>query len=348
MLFGKKKLIGLDIGTSAVKLAELDVSSDQITLNGFSTVTTPPSAIDNGGIVEGSLIADVVRDALSELKTKRKLVSAGIWGSPVVVKRVSMPRMEDNLIGEQIRWEAEQYIPYDINDVNLEYKVLNFSTGSNENMEILLAAAMKDSIFKIAEIVEMSGLNCNIIDIEGFALANCFEKNYGRNSGVVGLFNVGSSVTNLVILEQGEIVFCREIPVGGGTYTSALQQSMDITMEEAEAIKLSASMGQPTPEEAVSIIESTHNVVLEEFKSSLEFFMNTSNSLAMSQSYMSGGGSRTLGFEKHMQDMYGTMRMDPFVNVKCDGKRISVDRVNQIRDIAVVAVGLGLREPGDS
>ena len=292
MFFGKKKLIGLDIGTSSVKLAELDVSPRQVILNGFSMVPTPPSAVSNGGIVEGELISDSVRQAVSELKTKRKMASSSLWGSSVVVKCISMPRMEENLVGEQIRWEAEQYIPYDINEVNLDYQILSGQAGSaNENMEVLLIAATQNAVFKVAEIVERSGLSCSTLDVDGFALANCFEKNYGEEAGTIGLFNVGSSVTNFVVLKQGEIVFCRDIPVGGGTYTSALHRSMGMSMDEAESMKVSASMGEPTPDEVASVIESTHEIVIEEFKSSLEFFINTGNVQKLTGSYLSGGGS---------------------------------------------------------
>ena len=349
MLFRKKKLIGLDIGTNSVKLAELDVSPRQVILNRFSMVPTPPSAIINGGIVEGGLISEAVRQAISELKTKRKIVSSGLWGSSVVVKRINMPHMEEGLVSEQIRWEAEQYIPYDINEVNIEYKILNLSGETSENMEVLLVAAMQDSVFKIAEIIEVAGLSCSILDIEGFALANCFERNYGgENSGVIGLFNIGSSVTNFVILEKGEIVFCRDIPVGGGTYTAALHRSMGISMEEAESMKISASMGHPTPDEATSVIESTHEIVLEELKSGLEFFMNTNHSQELTQSYISGGGSRTLGLGERMKEAYKTVRMDPLIGIKCNTKKVPMDLINSIKDFGVVAIGLGLREPGDS
>ena len=348
MLFGKKKLIGLDIGTSSVKLAELDLSPRQVTLNGFSIVPTPPMAIINGGIAEGELVSEAVKQALSELKTKRKMIASGLCGSSVVVKRISIPRVEEGLVSEQIRWEAEQYIPYDINEVNIEYKVLN-SGDSSENMEILLIAAIQDAIFKVAEIIELSGLSCTTIDIEGFALANCFERNYGQiDNGTVGIFNIGSSVTNFVILEKGEVVFCRDIPVGGGTYTSALHRAMGVSIEEAESIKMSASMGQPAPDEAAATIESTHEIILEEFKSSLEFFMNTSSSQELTQSYISGGGSRTLGLEERVKQVYGAVRMDPLANIKCNAKKIPSSLVEQVRDFGAVALGLGLREPGDS
>ncbi len=351
VMFGKKKLIGLDIGTSSVKLAELDVSSRQVILNSFSMVPTPPAAMVHGAIAEGELIADVVRQAFADLKSKRKLVAAGIWGSSVVVKRIVMPSMEENLVSEQIRWEAEQYIPFDINEVNIDYKILEPSgTVGDDNMEILLVAAMQESIFKLAEAVEMSGLSCRILDVEGFALANCFEKNYGGvpQSGPIGLFNIGSTTTNFVVIENGQVVFSRDMLIGGAAYTSALHRAMGISMEEAESIKMSASMGQATPDEAISVIGSTHEVVLEELRSAMEFFANMgTGSQELKESYISGGGSRTLGLESYMKDAYGAVRLNPFNHIKC-GKALGVDMVEQARDFGAIAIGLGLRELGDT
>ena len=355
MLFGKKKLIGLDIGANSVKLAEVNASSRHVTLEGFSMVNTPHGVIQNSGNIDGSeVVSEAVRQAVSELRTKRKLVASGLWGSSVVIKRITIPRIEEGLVGEQIRWEAEQYIPYDIKEVNLDYKVLDIlgdvdGGGESENMDVLLVAAKQEAVFGVAEVIEMSGLSCSTVDIEGFALANCFERNYGVAAGeLVGLFNIGAGVTNIVILQNGEIIFCRDVPVGGDTYTLALHRSMDITQKEAEQLKIGASRGDPTPDEAIAIVKSTHEVVLEELRTVVEFFMNTSQVQSLDRCYVSGGGSRTLGLEECLQQTYGVVRMDPLTVIKCNTKRVHSGILEQIKDLGAVAIGLALREPGDS
>lgn len=355
MLFGKKKLIGLDIGANSVKLAELIVSPRKVTLEGFSMVPSPQDVVQNSGVIEGSeLVSSAVKQALSELKTKRKLVASGLWGSSVVVKRISVPRVEEGLISEQIRWEAEQYIPYDIKEVNLDYKILNAVGGlgdnfDGENMDILLVAAKQEAVFGVAEVIEMSGLNCAMVDIEGFALANCFERNYGEDSNeLIALFNIGAVVTNVVILQGKEIIFCRDVPIGGDTYTLALHRAMGVSRNEAEQLKLSASQGEAAPEEAMIVIKSTHEVILEELKIVVEFFMNTSQVRSLSQCYVSGGGCLTIGLEDCLQEAYGTLRLDPLASIQCNTKKIPTGVIDHIRDLGSVAIGLALREPGDS
>ena len=353
MLFGKKKLVGLDIGTHSIKLAEVSVSPRKVTLDGFSMVNTPQGVIQTSGVIEGSaMIAQSIKQALVDLKTRRKLAASGLWGASVVVKRIKMPRMEEGLIGEQLRWEAEQYIPYDIKDVNLDYKILETEAGDDsENMDVLLVAAKREAVFGVAESVEQSGLTCSTVDIDGFALANCFEQSYGdAEDGLVALFDIGAVVTNIVMLQHGEIVFCRDVHVGGETYTTALHRSMNISEQEAEQIKVGASQGDPTPDEAVAIIKSTHEVVLEELRSAMEFFVNVSTGQmpSVTQYYVSGGGSRTLGLEDCLREVYGVLRMDALAGIQYNSKKIPSAMVDQIRDLGSVAIGLGLREPGDS
>ena len=350
MLFGRKKIIGLDIGSSVIKLAELSVSAQKFTLDGFAMIRTPPGAMENGEITHGELISGTIKEALGELQTRRKMVATGLWGASVVVKRIVVPRMEEGLLSEQIRWEAEQYIPYDIHEVNIEYKILNEADSSSGNIDILLVAAMQDSVFKLAEVVEMSNLGCQIIDIEGFALANCFEVNYGQQKvdEVIALFNVGAHVTNFVVLAKGEIIFCRDIPVGGVTYTSALHRSMGLSMEEAESLKLSVSRGEEAPEDASIIIESTHEVVLEEFKAALDFFLSTSDQEGLSQVYFSGGGSRVLDFGKRMEEVYQGQRLNPLMGFQVNSKKIPQVMLDEVENSGAIAIGLGLRVIGDS
>lgn len=350
MLFGKSKIIGLDIGTSSIKLAELDVSRSSTKLVSFGMIETPSSSTAAGEIIQTEPLAMAVRDLVNQVGTRRKKVATGLWGASVIVKKISIPRMDEDLIAEQIRWEAEQYIPYDINDVQLDYKVLNQKNRAHpETMDVLLVAAVHETIFKCAEIVEMAGLECAVVDVEGFALANCFERNYGRFGGeTVALFNFGASATSFVVIEDAEIVFCREIPVGGHTYTTEIQKALGISPEEAEAMKISASNGQPVPDEVTSIIQSTHEILSDEVNGSIEFFLNTSETNAIQRSYLSGGCIRTVGLFDYLSKSFPCERLDPLLGLSYSPKTFSSRYVEQIRDFASVVIGLGLRKSGDT
>jgi len=342
----KKKLLGLDIGTSTIKMIELDVGKKSSTLVSFAIVPTPPQSFASGEILDTQAVAGAIQELLQKIGTKRDRVAVGLGGSSVIVKRITIPRMEKDLIAEQIRWEAEQYIPFDINEVNLGFEILR-SGSSSENMDLLLVAAVSNHVFKYAESAQMARLACEVVDVNGFALANCFRANYGDMVGqTLALLNIGATATNMAIVESGEVVFCRDIPVGGLTYTQDLQKGLSVSLEEAESIKLSVAQGQ-APAEAEAILKSTHEVFLEEIRGSLDFFHNTARNQGVSKSYITGGGSKTPGLHEALGALTPVEKLDPLFNISVNPKKFSADYVNQIRDLAAVAIGLGLRQVGD-
>ena len=178
-LFQSKKIIGLDIGTTYIKMAELNASNRGAKLVGFSYAPTPHNAIDRGEIKNIQALSETISALHKTMGTKRKTVCTSVWGSTVIVKKITLPRVDENIIGDLIRDEAEQYIPFDLNEVNLEYHILK-SAHQSETMDILLLAAQKEYVMKHAEVVETAGLNCAILDVSGFAVANVFEMNYQR------------------------------------------------------------------------------------------------------------------------------------------------------------------------
>lgn len=351
MFFKKKKLLGLDIGSHSIKLAEVDVKGSRATLTGFAMGLTPPECLSAGDIVEPDSLSEVIRSVIDELNSKRKSISVGLWGTSVIIKRISIPAMDEDLLSEQIKWEAEQYIPFDINEVNIEYKVLSGLEQSHETMDLLLVAARQESVLRYAEVVLNAGLECDVLDVGGFALANCFEMNYGVLSGqVVAVFNVGASVTNFIVIESGELVFCRDIPVGGSTYSMELQKGLGISPPEAEAMKLSIARGEPAPEEAAGVLNGTHEILQEELSGAIDFFMNTTGSQGIAQCYVTGGASKAQGLTESLQQglKIPCEKFDPFFNISYSKRSFSGSYISEIRDYAAVAIGLGLREGGDN
>ncbi len=347
--FNNKGLLGLDIGSSSIKIAEMSTSRKGFQLDAFGMIPTPPQATSGGDIVDPTLISEAVRMLLDEVKSKRKGIATGLWGASVIVKRISIPKMEESLIKEQIRWEAEQYIPYDINEVNLDYKILKLGSKESDTMDILLIAAMQQMIFNCAEIVSSAGMNCSVLDVEGFALANCFEVNYGVvDNQLMGLLNIGSSVTNFVVLEQGEVIFCRDIPIGGIIYTNELAKSLGMSLTEAEGIKLAMATGQAVPENSSNVIESTHDMFKEEIGNAIDFFHNTSGGQTIGKLHLTGGGSKTLGLYQALGNIIPCERLNPFQSIKANTKLFSQEYLAQIQDYCAISMGLGLRNKGDA
>ncbi len=351
MFFKSKKLIGLDIGTANIKMAELDVGRKSAKLMRFHIAPTPARAINGGEVVDPAAISDAIKSMGFELASKRKNVAVGLWGTSVITKRISIPKMDQSLVAGQIRWEAEQYIPFDINEVNIDFKILKHFQSAQESMDVLLVAARQDMAYLYQDIVQGAGMNCSVIDVSAFALANAYLLNYENPAGqAVALVNIGAAITSFVVVDGGEVVFARDIPVGGLTYSSEIHKSMGISLEEAEAMKLSACNGQAAPDEVTKIIQSSHGQICEEVQGSLDFFLNTSPGAQVSHFVVSGGASRTTGLVKALSE-HTKVRFepfDPFVRVQSADRSMTMEYLNEIREFAAIAIGLGSRSAGDA
>lgn len=350
MFFTDKKVVALDIGTSSIKLAELDFSRRIPTLKKFAVLPLSPGLVSGGEIVEPTAVAQAIESLVKSVKSKRKYVSTGMWGTSVIVKKISMPKMEEKLVAEQIKWEAEQYIPFDVNEISLEYHILETRSANMESMEVLLVAAKQEFLFRILEAVEGAGLKCGVVDVSGFALANCFEANYGTVDGTIALLNIGAGVTNFVVVERGEVIFCRDVAVGGYNYTSDIHKSMGVSLVEAEALKISASLGQEVPDEVNRIIANTNEQVVDEIRNSFEFFGATSNSASPQRVVVSGGSIFIPGLVDQMTKAIGLSYelLDPFTRLGYDSKVFSAEYISQIKAISPVVLGLAMRKFGDS
>lgn len=345
MFFSDKRLVALDIGSSSVKLAEIDFTSRGPKLRKFAISPLSSSMVQGGEIIEISGVSDVIRDLVAVTKTKRKKAVSGLWGNSVVVKKITIPRMEQKLIAEQLKWEAEQYIPFGIDEVSLEYHILSGRSAA-ENMEVLLVAAKQDNLFRLIETIESAQLKCALVDVAGFALANCFEFNYGVKDRPVALINIGSGVTHFVVIDRGETVFYRDIAVGGSIHTTEIGQAMGVSFQEAESLKISASMGHEVPEEINAIIRSTNDRIVDEIRNSFEFYTASASGGPVSRLYVSGGSVYIPGLVEEIAKSSSLPYefFDPFQRIMYDAKMFSLDYIEQIKAISPVVLGLALRK----
>ncbi|MBO9666861.1 MAG: type IV pilus assembly protein PilM [Bdellovibrio sp.] len=350
MFFKSKKVIGLDIGTSSIKLAEMDFNGKGAQLLSFGFAPTPPNSVSGGEIVDIASVSVAIQQLISEVKSKRKNIATAMWGTAVIVKKITIPKMDRKLVRDQIRFEAEQYIPFDINNISLAHHILATSS-TPDAMDILLIAAQNELVTQYTQVVEMTGHNCSILDVSGFALANAFEANHGKFPGeAIGIFNFGASITNFVVLHHGEVIFCRDIPVGGANYTNEIHKAMGVTIPEAEALKLSAVSKREVPDEVHSVISATNEAVTEEIRSSLDFLSATTNGLNLNRCFYTGGSSSTSGLIETISRVTGIPMepFNPFLKVKANPKKFSPEYLAQISSFAGVVTGLAMREAGDA
>jgi type IV pilus assembly protein PilM len=342
-MFFKKSLLGLDLGSSSIKIADIKITGKKVVLNDFVMLPLVKGAIEGGDLVNPELVARCLQIGLERKPFKKRIVATGMFGGAVIVKKIAMPKMDPKILNEQLRWEAEQYIPFNIDEAVFDYHVL--PSNHAETMDILLVAARQEHIFRYFEAIEAANMTCGVVDVNGLALANCFEFNYGVAPGTIALINIGASVTNLVILESGGLVFSRDIPYGGFLYDAEISKDLGIGPQEAESLKLGLSYQQATPQEVLAAINSVNETLSIEINNSFDFFKSGGSNIGVEQIFLSGGVTQTPDLIQKIQEMtkIPCAVLDPFQKIEVNKKRISPEFMEQIRLFAPIAIGLSLR-----
>jgi type IV pilus assembly protein PilM len=352
-LFRKaKSIVGLDIGSSTVKAVELKPVGKGYQVAAFGMEPVPPDSIVDGAIIDAGAVADAIKRVFDANKAfKSKEVCASLSGNAVIVKKITLPVMTEAELAESIYWEAEQYIPFDIQDVNLDYQVLDPGTGpdSRGSMDVLLVAAKKEKIGDYTSVIAQAGRTPVVVDVDAFALQNAYEVNYGLDpQQIVVLLNAGASAININILQGDQSIFTRDISMGGNAYTEAVQKELDLPFEAAEQLKRGIPVDGATFEEAQPILRAVSENVLLEIQKTFDFFKATASSDRIDRVMLSGGASRVDGFREMLQERFDAPveDFDPFRTVTWDPRKMAGEAA-ALAPTAAVAVGLALRRVSD-
>ena len=352
-MFGKTKtVVGLDIGSSAVKAAELKQVGNGFQVSAFGIEPVPPDAIVDGAIIDATAVAEAIGRIFSRNKAfKSRDVCASLSGNAVIVKKITLPVMTEAELAESIYWEAEQYIPFDIADVNLDYQILDGGTGpeSQGSIEVLLVAAKKEKIGDYTGVITQAGRTPVILDVDAFALQNAYDVNYGLEpSEVVVLLDAGASAMNINVCQGEQSVFTRDISMGGNAYTEAVQKELDLPFEVAEQLKKGIPVDGASFEDAQPLLRAVSENVLLEMQKTFDFFKATTAADNISRIVLSGGASRVDGFKEMLEARFGVPveDLDPFRTVAWDASRLGADAASHA-STAAVAIGLALRTVGD-
>jgi len=351
--FGKSKsVVGLDIGSSAVKAVELKASGKTFKVVAFAMEPVPPDSIVDGAIIDGAAVAEAIRRVFENKAFKTKEVAASLSGNAVIVKKISLPVMTEAELAESIYWEAEQYIPFDIQDVNLDYQILDAGTGENSKgtMEVLLVAAKKEKIADYTGVISQAGRVPVIVDVDAFALQNAYEVNYGLEPDVVVvLLNAGASAININILTGDQSTFTRDISIGGNSYTEAVQKELNLPFDSAEQLKRGLPVDGVSLDDVTPVLHAMTENVLLEIQKTFDFFKATASSDRIDRIVLSGGASRVNGFEEALQERFNTPVevFDPFKKISFDPAKLGITDLDDVSPTAAVAVGLALRRAGD-
>jgi len=348
--FGRKSLVGLDIGSSSVKAIEIAQKGKDkgFELRSLGIAPMPSEAIVQGAFLNSSAIVEAIQEAVQSGRIKSKEVAAAVAGHSVIVKKVSLPMMTREELENQIQWEAEQYIPFDVNEVNLDFQILD-STSHEGQMDVLLVAAKKDLIDDYVQVIQEAGLTPVAVDVAAFAIENAFELNYeSAAEGVIALVNIGAQVVNINIVQDGVPAFTRDINTGGNQYTEEIQKALSVGYAEAERIKMGGSGGEQSqevvPREVEQAMRSVTDTVVGEISRSLDFFSATSTEGRIGKVLLSGGGSKTAGFASAFADRTGlTVEvMNPLARM-LPSKGFDTEYLDEIGPSLGVGIGLATR-----
>lgn len=349
----RKNALGLDIGSSSVKLVQLNESSKGIHLANFSMAPLPSEAIVDGALMNSPAVVDTIQQMVANQRLRTKDVAVSVSGNSVIIKKISLPAMTPEELRESINWEAEQYIPFDVADVYLDYQILQ-SRPEQGQMDVLLVAAKREVVDEYAGVVREAGLEPICVDVDCFTTQNAFEISYGFPPGeAIVLIDIGAATLNINVISNGITTFTRDISMGGNQYTEEIQKQLGVTYDEAEAYKLGGEQGvdadSVVPQEVERVMKQVSESIASEIHRSLDFYLATSSEGRLSKVYLSGGTAKVPSLGRTIEQRVGVQveLMDPFRNIQIDPKHFNLDYINEVRPIACVAVGLGMRKKGD-
>jgi len=358
----KNQLVGLDIGSHAIKLVEIEDTKKGRILKNFGIIGLPQDAIVEGAIKEMEIVSSAIKTLYKNLKIKNKNVVTSISGYSVIVKKISIQKRGEAELDASIQDEAEQYIPFDINDVNLDYEILSppDEEGAEKKaegdkadrglMDVMLVAAKKDIVEDYVSLLHLTGLSPAILDVDAFALQNAFELSSEKISGCYALVNVGAEELGINAIKNGVSIFTRDSSYGGYQINEAIMSKFDVSYEEAEKIKLGGTKIDHKDKGALEeIFTSVISGWVNEIKRALDFLATTYPDETIEKIVISGGSCRFPGFQKYLEleTEIPVIELNPFGNLQVNDKAFDPKYLTYMAPQAAIAVGLALRSIGD-
>ena len=334
-----KHLVGVDIGSSSIKVCQVKQGRKGVTVNRLGYIPVPAQTIVDGQVMDATTVVEALTQVMQAARITQKEIAVSVSGQNVIIRKITVPMMTAAELEEQIQWEAEQHIPFDIKDVHVDYQVLQRKPDVSQ-MELLLVAAKKEQINDYIQLARDARLRPLVCDIDAFTVQNVFEVHRGVSENqTLALVNIGASHASLNVVANGVSVFTREVGTGGNLASSEVQKRLGIPFEQAEAYKCGG--GGIVPAEASQVLEEVADSIAAEVQRSVDFFMATSGEASIHQILLSGGSSQLPGLADSIasRSRIPTELWSPVEGVKFDA---GIDQ-NLIRERgAQLAVCLGL------
>ncbi len=350
MIFKKKEnLIGLDLGSRAVKLAEVLDKKGRRSLEKLGTVNLPPGAIVEGRIKEPEIVAKKIKGLVKQLKVGTSSVATSIAGYSVMIEKIVVSKMSDEELADSIQYEAEQYIPFDVADVNIDFEIIGDHERNPNQMYVMLVAAKKEVVNEYIDVLEMADLVPRIVDVDVFALEKVFGEGYVQEEKSVALVDVGANKLNVNIVKENVSAFTRDVAIGGQEITQEIAAKLNCSFEEAEEMKIASATDQGLHQRLQGTLSSFISKWCREIRRVIDFYYSTYPDERIKQILLSGGAAQTPGFLKQLATdaAIPVEMLDPFRSLDVNTKNLDMQYLKRIAPQAAIAIGLATRRVGD-
>ncbi|MEW6429038.1 MAG: type IV pilus assembly protein PilM [Thermodesulfobacteriota bacterium] len=337
--------LGLDIGSHAVKLCELERSGGGFRVLSLGSSRLPMGAVEDGVLQNPEAVAAAIRNLVKNLKSRVKKAAISISGYSVIVKKISLAAMSDEDMEKHIHAEAEQYIPFDIDDVYLDFQNLATNTADEERTDVMLVAAKKDVVDAYLAMLKDTGLAASVVDVDAFALENSFEDNMMMENENVVLVDIGASKMNINIIHRGTSILARDVAVGSRQLSEQIEARLGVGFEEAERLKLGEQAAGEHKRELEEIFASTCRQWINEIRRAMDFFTSNYQGEAIARVVVSGGGARVAGFTDFLarETDVPVEVFNPFSRITYDSGRIDPEYLAYMAPEMAISVGLATR-----
>ena len=341
----KQKLsIGLDIGSHAVKICEMSETDSGRKLVSLGSTVLPPEAVRDGVLQEPAAVAEAISSLVENLRVKGKKIAISISGYSVIVKKINLAVMTQEEMESHIQSEAEQYIPFDIDDVYLDFQDLKTNTENEDRTDVMLVAAKKEVVNEYLTLLDSVGLKTVIVDVDAFALENAYEANFSLDENVT-LIDIGASKMNINIISSGTSILARDVVLGSRQVTEQIQSTFDMSYEDAEALKIGLVLPGEKQERLEEIFVNACTQWITEIKRALDFYFSNYPDESIGKLILSGGGARINGLAQFFQQETGipVEIFNPFFKASTDSSVIDPDYLAQIAPEMAICAGLATR-----
>ncbi|HNX97295.1 MAG TPA: type IV pilus assembly protein PilM [Candidatus Aminicenantes bacterium] len=357
-LFGfqkTKKIVGLDIGSFALKLVELkpikkgkETRYELVSL-GYEPV--PYQAIVEGSIMDSTAVVDAIQHVFFENKVKTNRLAFALSGSSVIVKRIEVQRLNPDEMHEHILWEARPHIPFTPDEVNIDYEIIESPDIHPDKVGVILSAVRKEKLNDYLHLISSAKKEAGVVDLDTFATLNSVLLNYEMyRDKSIAIINIGASITNVVISRGGHPIFVRDIAFGGNQFTDLLQKELNLKYEKAEMVKKGRMIDGISPAAVKPVLSIVLNDLKNEIKKTFEFYRSNTTEGRLDNILLAGGSANLETITDFFSQEFDipVEIVNPFANIDINYKKFDMNFIKDMAPVYTVAVGLALRSSGDS